>query len=106
MPQKGDLVLLRQFVIDKEKGRKLEPRWEGPYLLVKVAKEGVSGFLQDLKTGKVKGKYAFDAMKTYVPREVKAVGLMERLVDLEEGLSKLCHGWYTDRGGVDMASWK
>ena len=30
-PSKGDLVLLRRFVVDKDKGRKLEACWEGPY---------------------------------------------------------------------------
>ena len=50
-PKGGDLVLLRRFATDQDHGRKLEPRWEGPYWLADVAFYGRSGrcHLDDLK---------------------------------------------------------
>lgn len=100
-PQLGDLVLLRRFIVDKERGRKLEPRWEGPYLLSRIAKEGVSGYLQDMKTGKVKGRYGFDAMKVYVPREAKET----EVVELDKILPEACVGWYKGRRAIDVSEW-
>ena len=38
----GDVVLRRQFNVDKSLGMKLYTKWDGPYLLVRVAKPGVS----------------------------------------------------------------
>ena len=52
-PKEGDLVLLRRFATDLYHGRKLEPRWEGPYWLADVAFHGRSGRLLDLYSGKV-----------------------------------------------------
>lgn len=101
-PQQGDLVLLRRFIVDKERGWKLEARWEGPYRLSKIAKEGVSGYLQDLTSGRIKGRYAFDAMKIYVPRGDKT---KEAVVAFEEGLDCLCADWYEGRE-VDWNRWK
>lgn len=105
MPKEGDLVLLRRFVVDKERGRKLEPRWEGPYVMFKVAKPGVSGYLRDLKTQKVKGRYAFDALKVYVPRELREAQAVEVQVSLSEGLEPLCGSWYRGRESVDLEGW-
>ena len=34
--QPGDLVLLWRFTVDKDKGRKLEAKWEGPYQITIV----------------------------------------------------------------------
>ena len=56
-PKKGDLVLLRRFVVDKDKGRKLETKWEGPYVVERVGYSGVSVVLYDLLTDKRKGRY-------------------------------------------------
>lgn len=44
-PEEDDLVLLQRLVVDKDKRRKLESRCEGPYLLVRIAKEGISGYI-------------------------------------------------------------
>lgn len=46
-PQAGDLVMVRQFVIDKEHGNKLEPRWSVPKLLKEVSPSGVAGYVTD-----------------------------------------------------------
>ena len=52
-PQLGDLVLRRRFPMDKSLGMKLHAKWDGLYKLARIAKSGVSGNLEDLKTGKV-----------------------------------------------------
>ena len=39
----GDLVLVRDIQKDKQHGRKLDPNWLGPRLLVKSTPTGVSG---------------------------------------------------------------
>ena len=51
--QQGDLVLLRRFEVDKHKGRKLEVKWEGPYLLGDVSWHGRTGRLIDIQSGEV-----------------------------------------------------
>lgn len=56
-PQLGDLVLRRRFQVDKNLGMKLHTKWGGPYKLTRISKSGVSGDLEDLKTGKVIGRY-------------------------------------------------
>lgn len=104
-PEEGDLVLLRRFVVDKERGRKLEPRWEGPYLLKRIAKAGISGYLMDIKTLKIKGRYGFDALKVYVPREEQVPRTDMSCVDLDQGMGMLCEGWYRGRR-VDVTEWK
>ena len=52
-----------------DKGKKLEPKWEGPYRVAKVTKSGVSVLLEDLCIGRKKGRYAVDDIKTYLVRE-------------------------------------
>ena len=85
-PRLGDLVLRRRFQVDKSLGMKLHTKWDGPYLLCRVSKSGVSGDLQDLKTNKVIGRYnAFESLKVYVPREPQEGGI--GWVGLAEGLS-------------------
>lgn len=39
-PCQGDLVVLRGSVLDTQRGRKLEPKWDGPYLLSRILKNG------------------------------------------------------------------
>ena len=83
-PQLGDLVLRRQSQVDKSLGMKLHAKWDGPYKLTRISKSGVSGNLEDLKTGKVIGRYAFESLKVYVPREQRC--LEDGWVSLAEGL--------------------
>ena len=78
-PKEGDLVLLRRFATDQHHGRKLEPRWEGPYRLSDVAYHGQSGRLEDLHTGKVvrvrasglKERCHLGDLKVFMPRRSK-----------------------------------
>ena len=69
MPKMGDLVLRRRFIVDKSLGMKLETKWDGPYWVSRISKSGVSSDLQDLKTGRIIGQYAFEALRVFVPRE-------------------------------------
>ena len=68
-PELGDLVLRKRFQVDKSLGMKLHAKWDGPYRLSWTSKSGISGDLEDLETGKIIGRYAFESLKVYVPRE-------------------------------------
>ena len=78
-PKEGDLVLLRRFSTDQYHGRKLEPRWEGPYRLADVAFHGRSGRVLDLHSGRVvrvrasglKERRHLDDLKVFTPRRSK-----------------------------------
>ena len=87
-PQLGDLVLRRRFQVDKSLGMKLHAKWDGPYRLCRISKSGVSGDLEDLKTGKVIGRYAFESLKVYVPREQGCSELEGEWVSHVNGLKK------------------
>lgn len=65
----GDLVLLRRFAVDKDKGRRLETKWEGPYRMSKWGKPGASIWIRDMHTDRVKGRYSLDSVKIYVQRQ-------------------------------------
>lgn len=56
-------------MVDKDKGRKLEIKWEGPYLVTKVSSSGVLVTLSDLLTDRVKVRYSIDSVKLYVQRQ-------------------------------------
>ena len=51
--KEGDLVLVRNFEVTKNLGRKLDAQWEGPFRLVDVSRHQKSGRLQDLVTGAI-----------------------------------------------------
>ena len=51
--------------MDKDKGKKLSPRWEGPYSVYRIGKSGVSVTLKDTQTDKVKDRYSMDLVKLY-----------------------------------------
>ena len=51
--RESDLVLVRNFEVTKNLGRKLEAQWEGPFRLVDVSRHQKSGRLQDLVTGEI-----------------------------------------------------
>ena len=80
--QENDLVLLRRFEVDKNKGKKLAARWEGPYLLTDLSWHKRSGRLRDINTGEVvrvrKGglreRCHVNDMKLFVPREGRWIG--------------------------------
>lgn len=67
-PKPGDLVLVRDIQKEKQHGRKLDPAWMGPRLLVGISSSGVSGYVQELYGEKIK-RYHLDDLKTYCPRQ-------------------------------------
>ena len=83
-PKLRDLVLRRRFNGDKSLGMKLYTKWDGPYRLSKISQSGVSGELTDIKSGKMIGRYAFESLKVFVPREQSLEG--EGWITLSEGL--------------------
>ena len=88
-PQLGDLVLRRRFNVEKSLGMKLFSKWDGPYRLVRIARSGVSGEIADLKTDRIIGRYAFNALKVFVPREAGIeLGKSKKWVTLVEGLGE------------------
>ena len=78
-PKEGDLVLPRRFSTDQYHGRKLEPRWDGPYCLADIAFRGRSGRLFDLYSGRMvqvrapglKKRCHLDDLKVFSPRRSK-----------------------------------
>jgi hypothetical protein len=48
LPQAGDLVIIRHHAVDNQRGKKLEPRWLEPRLLVGLTPFGNSGHVQEL----------------------------------------------------------
>lgn len=68
-PKEGDLVLLRDFPLAKDKGRKLDPRWSTPRLLERISKSGVSAHVRQLHDPPGRTKcYHFDDLLVYLPR--------------------------------------
>ena len=65
-PKVGDLVLVRDIQLAKEKGKKLEARWSTPRILERISKSGVSGHVRQLHNppGKTK-RYHLDDLIPY-----------------------------------------
>ena len=59
---------LRRLDLENQKSHKLEARWEGPYLVHKVASHGKSIWLKDLTSGEVKDRYHVHDTKHYLTR--------------------------------------
>ncbi|KAF8448476.1 hypothetical protein BGX38DRAFT_1330336 [Terfezia claveryi] len=68
-PKEGDLVMVRRHEVDKHKGLKLETRWDGPRLLVKLSKQGNSAIVKELHGRKTDKRYHVDDLKVYVSRQ-------------------------------------
>src|SRR5437588_9709936 len=69
-PKPGDLVLIRDFQVAKDKGRKLDARWSTPRILEKVSHSGVSAHLRQLHDPPgITKRYHFDDVLLYVPRD-------------------------------------
>ncbi|KAL8760748.1 MAG: hypothetical protein Q9184_003085 [Pyrenodesmia sp. 2 TL-2023] len=68
-PEAGDLVRLRKLAQDNQHSHKLEPRWEGSYKVQKLSEHGKSVWLEDLQSGKAKGKYHINDVRLYLVRK-------------------------------------
>lgn len=88
-PESGDLVLRRRFKVDKSMGMKLFTKWDGPFLLSRISRSGVSGDLTDLKSGRVVGRYAFESLKVFVPREQREETQDVGWLSMEAGIQRI-----------------
>jgi hypothetical protein len=70
---KGDLVLLWDTVLEKDKGRKLNPRWKGPFRLRKLSYHKQSAILEDIVTRLWVSQYHVDHLKRFVARSDDAI---------------------------------
>lgn len=67
-PKEDDLVMVRRHEIVKQKGMKLEYRWDGPRVVVKVSGQGNSATVKELHGEKTEKRYHVDDLKVYVTR--------------------------------------
>ena len=65
--------------MDKDKGRKFDSKWKGPYLLGRICSSSVSVKLIHLHTGHIKGRYSFDHVKLYMRRQPVGEGEKGRI---------------------------
>lgn len=93
----GDLVVLRKHEIDKQRSRKWEERWEGPYVIMREVKRQCSYILATLDGTKVRGRYSIDSLKPYLLRrtngrleackaDIEREGILESRFRLEKEL--------------------
>ncbi|KAG0127111.1 hypothetical protein HOY82DRAFT_542187 [Tuber indicum] len=109
-PNPGDLVLLRDFQLAKDKGRKLEPRWSTPRLLERVSKSGVSAHVRQLHDppGTTK-RYHLDDLLLYIPRTKDYPSLGDKLggvgaLEYERGAMGDVRGiWQVGQRGFDLS---
>ena len=47
-----DLILLRRYSLDTQKGKNLEPRWVGPYTIERLARNKRSAVIRSVTGGK------------------------------------------------------
>jgi hypothetical protein len=68
-PKEGDLVLLWDYVLEKDLGRKLDRRWSEPHRLVKINPGGVSAMVCKLYgDGSDLRRIHLNHLKVYCPR--------------------------------------
>ena len=69
-PKPGDLVLLRDIQLAKHHGRKLDPRWTTPRIVVSISVSGVSCNVRQLHDPPtITKRYHLDDLVVYVPRD-------------------------------------
>ena len=72
----GDhLILVQNWSLDKDMGRKLESRWMGPRLVTQRISDVTIMVRKLYRNGKAK-KYHVDDLKDYVPRAVRDLSAM------------------------------
>ena len=106
-PRVGDLVLVRDIQLSKEKGKKLEPRWSTPRVLEKILKSGVSGHVRHLHDppGKTK-RFHFDDLVPFVSRsdDFPSAGTVSPAVEYtRDALSGSQTGWTSGQRAFDLS---
>ena len=69
LPEPGDLVMVRHSAIDNQHGRKLDPKWLGPRILVRWAKGKVSAYVREVHGDPTEKRYHVNDMMTYYARQ-------------------------------------
>lgn len=95
-PQPGDLVMVRDLQKEKEYGRKLDPNWLGPRLLVMISPSKVSGYVKELYGENTK-RYHLDDLKVYCRRTTTSPATA-----IERGA--MLHAGYLGQRAVDLNS--
>jgi hypothetical protein len=86
---KGDLVLIRNTSIEKSLDRKMQPRYLGPYVVVRRNKGG-SYFLAELDGSVLHRKVGAFRVIPYFPRKAIPIPDLDAVLDsTEEGLDEL-----------------
>lgn len=68
--KKDDIVFKRNMVNVSRKGGKLDPKWQGPYIILDIDRQG-RVLLQDVKTKKtLKARCAYDQLKPKIESEL------------------------------------
>ena len=68
IPKIGDLVLVRDLQLDKHHGRKLDPKWLGPRILVKFSEGERSAWVREVYGPQKLKRYHLDDMVLYYAR--------------------------------------
>jgi len=97
-PETGRFSPRCRFKVNKGMGIKLYTRWDGLFLLGHI---GVSGDLRDLKSGLIVRRYAYEALKVFVPQESKEEGVGAGLVSFAEGVV----GLHVEAGSRLINTW-
>ena len=105
-PKVGDLVLVRDIQLAKEKGKKLEPRWSTPRILERMSKSGISGHVRQLHDppGKTK-RYHLDDLIPYTSRTGKHVPANAVLPAIEytrDALGNVLGSWVVGQRAFDL----
>jgi hypothetical protein len=77
-PVQGDLVIVRDKTVDNQRGRKLEPKWKGPRLVVRVSRHGLSAEVREIYGDGASKRYHVDDMKQYYSRGTTIAGGEDR----------------------------
>ncbi|KAL3247644.1 hypothetical protein ABHI18_012339, partial [Aspergillus niger] len=75
----GDLVLVWRTTVEKDKGRKLDARWSGPFKVSKVSRHKRSVILSEIGTNLMLGRYHVDHLKLFLTRQGEALSEAKEL---------------------------
>jgi hypothetical protein len=66
----GDMVLRRNYALDKKHGRKFEPRWQGPYVILRLSPSARSALLKPLfPSSRGDVRHHFDHLRLFHTRD-------------------------------------